>query len=138
MTDQSFRCSVCSKTYVRQKAYLNHIRFAHGDDNEFQCKNCNLILTSKARLARHKQSKVCTKKTTKTKQFVCHFCQKVFSKMIELKNHFKLEHKAKLNKKKHKAPSSRVFFESDEDALTCLHKSETDSHQQETIKETWQ
>lgn len=137
MANETFSCGLCGKTYVRKKALSNHIQFIHG--KAYECKTCGAKLSSKARLARHSQSKNCVKKKEK-KTYVCHFCQETFTKKSELNKHFKTNHKAKrkLKVKKTKLPSSYEFFETDKDALPCLHKAEGDDHQRATVKETWQ
>jgi len=142
MSQNTFTCPLCGKIYVKQKALVNHMQFSHG--NEFECKTCGAKLSSKARLARHSQSKSCNIKIAKKGKkkyniFVCHFCQETFTKKSELNKHFKINHKPKrkLKIKKTKLPASREYFENDQDAIPCLHNTATDETERDAIKDTW-
>lgn len=83
--DATSSCSICSKTY-RSISYANRCEKSHTGVFAFKCNECEKGFHYKSLLEIHKQIK------HNATQEQCHICSKIFSNVINLKNHFRNFH----------------------------------------------
>lgn len=126
-----FQCELCAKSYRHEKKLKRHVKSVHSGSLEFQCLSCGRIFSSDSKLLQHSKGGKCAKKRQKKKKiniYACHDCNATFTKLTALRKHFKSEH----NKKeiKDKPASTSVFYESDDDAIKCLHERVTPESRQ--------
>ena len=51
-----FNCEKCTASYPVRMPLLNHIRFKHGDPEQFTCQHCVYATTKRENLKQHVRS----------------------------------------------------------------------------------
>ena len=92
-----FNCEKCTASYPVRKSLLNHIRFKHGDSEQFTCQHCVYATTKRENLKQHVRSQ-----HEKIKE-ICGTCGKSFSDKPNLNKHVRNFHQEKVQGTKRKA-----------------------------------
>ena len=89
-----FLCEQCGKTFTSQYNLRRHQR---ANCHEEQCSFCSKSFSTTLQRRNHELT-TCSKRTNKSKTFVCGKCGASFSKKWEYTNHFSLLHRKEKNK----------------------------------------
>ena len=81
-SNQSLKCSVCTKKFLKSSIYEKHKLF-HRSSNLLECPNCFKSLDSLKKVLKHKSIHL-----KKEKKFECFCCKQEFSKYFSLLSHF--------------------------------------------------
>jgi len=117
-TKKDFKhCEICGKSFSTQRVLASHMKQKHKVENRFQCKLCRKYFLTESGLRTHELQDTCQKNKctqcgkiftcvsdlvrhekvhlnpeTENKQFPCHLCEKGFTRMTTLKEHYKKCH----------------------------------------------
>ncbi|GLD65314.1 zinc finger protein 574 [Lates japonicus] len=80
VTERSFVCGICSKSFKKQIHVRNHIR-THTGERPFQCSDCGKTFSSLANLMRH------TLIHSGVRPYRCDVCHRSFSQSSNLRQH---------------------------------------------------
>ncbi|KAL6953689.1 hypothetical protein U1Q18_051315 [Sarracenia purpurea var. burkii] len=81
--EEVWTCDFCPKTYTKWKRFTKHKK-RHYTRQNFSCKHCDKVFTSRPSWDYHVKSK-----HTQQKEFVCHECSKGFVTKYHLQAHIK-------------------------------------------------
>ena len=95
-----FKCDKCTASYHVRMSLLNHIRFKHGDPEQFTCQHCVYATTKRENLKQHVRSQ-----HEKIKE-ICETCGRSFSDKSHLNRHVRMFHEVKVQGTKRKAAES--------------------------------
>ncbi len=82
-----FECSVCKKGFIRNRLLQAHMQ-THSGSKPFRCELCGREFALAKYLQRHMQ----THNTEKRQQHECDICGEVFSRKLDLKQHYTANH----------------------------------------------
>ena len=116
-TKKDFKhCDICGESFSTKRVLESHMKLKHGVENRFQCAQCkkyflteeglNLhelrdnckhnqcskckrIFSCGSDMLRHQKACLNPKTEQENKQFHCHLCQKGFTRLTTLKEHFR-------------------------------------------------
>ena len=112
-------CPVCGKVVMQLK---RHIRMAHRNENEFECRLCVKSFTSEYYLKVHE-------KEVHTQNFKCENCDKLFGSLKRLNGHKKRIH----GEKNLKCPNCDSCFSTKGDLNTHIKRSHDPSKNNDSL-----
>lgn len=82
-SEKNWKCKICKMKFYRRQQLLFHVSVHKS--GIYKCLTCNITVTSKADLSKHKKDGHEVKGLEP--KFECEVCHKTFDKMVRLKNH---------------------------------------------------
>ena len=85
--ENGFACRICMKVLARAYDIKRHVQCVHGDERPYKCEECGQTFKLQFHLKEHRVIHL------SVRPFVCHFCDRRFSRKRDIAKHCKRRHK---------------------------------------------
>ena len=80
-------CRFCKKSFKSRNDYKNHVKTHTSDREQLKCVQCEFVADTPQKINHHKR-----KVHDGVKGYLCHFCDKVYTRGFKLSRHLRKEH----------------------------------------------